>query len=42
MPDNSPLMETDLGNLNIASDERLAALEERMTHVETRMIEKRI
>ena len=35
-------MKADLGNLNTASDERLAALEERMTNVEKRMIEKRI
>jgi recombinational DNA repair ATPase RecF len=35
-------MKADLGNLNTASDERLAALEERMTNVEKRMIEKRL
>lgn len=35
-------MKADLGNLNTASDECLAALEERMTNMETRMIEKRL
>ena len=34
-------VKADLGNLNTASDERLAALEQRMTNVEQRMIEKR-
>jgi hypothetical protein len=32
-------MKADLGNLNTASDERLAALEQRMTNVEKRLIE---
>lgn len=35
-------MKADLGNLNNAGGERLATLEERMTNVEKRMIEKRI
>lgn len=35
-------MKADLGNLNTATDERLAALQERVTNVEKRLIEKHI
>ena len=35
-------MRADLGNLNTATDERLAALEERVTNVGKRLIEKHI
>jgi recombinational DNA repair ATPase RecF len=35
-------MKADLGNLNTASDERLAGLEERVTNIEKRLIEKQI
>ncbi len=35
-------MKADLGNLNTASDERLAALEMRISNVEKRLIEKHI
>lgn len=35
-------MKADLGNLNTATDERLAGLEERVTNIEKRLIEKHI
>lgn len=35
-------MKADLGNLNTATDERLAALEQRMSNIEKRLIEKHI
>jgi len=53
MPDDSPVTKSelkaelvvfraDLGHLHTARNERLAALEERITNVEKGMIEKRI
>ncbi len=35
-------MKADLGNLNVATDERLAAIEQRLTHIDKRLIEKSI
>jgi hypothetical protein len=35
-------MKADLGNLNVATDERLAALERRMSEIEKRLILKNI
>jgi hypothetical protein len=35
-------MKAELGNLNTATDGRLAGLEERVTNIEKRLIEKQI
>lgn len=35
-------MKADLGNLNLATDERLAAVEQRLTAIDKRLIEKGI
>ncbi len=35
-------IKADLGNLNVASDERLAALERRLTEIDKRLIQKNI